>query len=161
MRIGAQPATDSHIKKKIGCPGDSIFVVDIPEGLISWIHQWGWVTANTTPFIQTDYGISDYRLASNLPEPQIASVRVKSFPLLGKVVDLHWKGEDFGLGIISLLNYDMSIKHTIMRSHDVRIVAHGDYRCWIMSVSTQAIPSEGMWNCYQAIASHLLAEWPK
>jgi len=84
---------------------------------------------------------------------------VKSFPLVGQVVDLRWKGEDFGLGIIGRLNGDVSIKHAVMRSDDVGIYAHGDRRCWIISREFGGVPLRRLWSCYQAIARHLLAEW--
>ena len=48
---------------------------------------------------------------------------------------------------------------TIMSSRDVVVRAHGDYRCWIISMETRDVPSRELWNCYQAIAQHLLAEW--
>jgi hypothetical protein len=90
---------------------------------------------------------------------EIKSVRKKAFPLFGKVVDLHWKGKDSGLGIINRLNGDILIKRPIMKSRDVLIRAHGKHGCWIISTLTNVPPSEELWNCYQAIAQHLLAEW--
>jgi len=106
--------------------------------------------------------VPDPRLGPYSLVCKIKSVRVKDYPVLGKVVDLHWKGKDSDLGIISRLNSDISIRDPIMRSDDVLIRARGDHRCWIISTKTRDVldaPSEEMWSCYQAIARHLLAEW--
>jgi len=159
LGVDAQLAAGGRTEEKIGCPGDSLGIIDIPEGSIRWINIWGMVTANNLIIHYTDYGVPDLRLESNSPGLKICSVRVKTFPLIGKVVDLHWKGKDFGMGIIGRLNSDISIKHPIMRSRNVEISAHGDHRCWIMSTRTDKVVSEELWNCYQAIARHLLAEW--
>ena len=66
---------------------------------------------------------------SYLVTPKIKSVRIKSPPLVGKVVDLRWEGEDLGLGIIDRLNGDISIKQRVVMSQDVTICAVPDHRC--------------------------------
>ena len=137
-------------------------LVDIPEGPIRWINLRR-ITHPTDYFI--DYGVPDLRLGPNSPKLLIKSVRIKNFPLLGEIVDLRWKGKDAGLGIIGLLNSDTSLKRPIMVSRDVYIQGYGKHRCWIISMPSDwstrwDVPSRDLWNCYQGIARHLLAEWP-
>lgn len=176
LGIDAQMAERGRREEKIGGKG-SLGLIDIPEGPISWINvrketqhggQGGRYTYDEGPFndggsytdYYIEYGVPDRRLSPGHPEYRIISVRIKTPPLFDQVSDLHWKGEDFGLGIIDRLDSDISLKQPIMKSHDVIIRAHGDHMCWIISTTASEVPSGELWNCYQAIARHLLAEWP-
>lgn len=138
-------------------------MIDIPEGPIRWVnvrkeHYVNQHSSGTSYY--TDYGVPDYRLASSLRGLEICSVRVKTFPIFGQVVDLRWEGKDLGLGLISRLNSDISIKRPIIESRDVTIRTHGKYnRYWIISTHTTEVPSRELWDCYQKIAQHLLAKW--
>jgi len=160
LGIDAQMAPRRGPEERVGGSG-FLGVIDITEGPIRWVnvrkvtHSGGPEGGGGTDYY-TEYGVPDSRLGPNSPKPQIKTVRMKTFPLFGKVVDLHWKGKDFGLEIISRLNSDTSLKDPIMRSRDVTIRAHGDHSCWIISTETRDIPSGDAWNCYQAIAQHLL-----
>ena len=100
------------------------------------------------------YVVPDPRLGLDSPEMKIKSVRKKTFPLFGRVVDLHWKGNDLGLGIIDRLNSDISIKRTLMHTDDVIIRALN--WCFVISKEKMESPTKEGWNCYQAIAKHLL-----
>ena len=145
--------------------GYPLGLIDILEGSIHWVNvrkervstgQGGWVTS-----YYTNYGVPDSRLGPNSPKIWLMAVRKKAFPLFGKVVDLRWKGRDFGSGILSRLSDDISLKYPIMRGHDLIIESQGSAGCWIISTRTGDVPSIELWNCYQAIAQHLLAEWPQ
>ena len=162
-RLAGRGRAEEQITNGIQC--GSLGLIDIREGPIRWVNvrkvrQYG--DPQGSHF--TDYGVPDPRLELYSRRPAIKSVRTKEFPLVGRVIDLHWKGEDFGLGIISRLNSDFQLKRPIMSSQDVKIYAcghHSDYHsCWIISTETFDSPSRELWNCYQSIAQHLLAEWP-
>jgi len=148
--------TEGQIRE--GFPG----LITIREGPIRWIN----VREETSPDWEgastyfTEYGVPDHRLGHNSPNLTIQSVRSKAFPLVGPVVDLHWKGEDSGLGLTERLNNDILIKKPVMDSRDVEIRSDPDNGCWIISTQTHRAPSAKLWYCYQAIARHLLAEWP-
>lgn len=150
-----------------GLEGNSIAFFNIPRGAIRWINVrcavgYG-IKYDKYNVFCIDYVAPDPKLELNSPRIRIKSVRKKTFPLFGKVVDLHWKGEDSGKGIIELLKNDTVIKHAIMKSYDVVIRNHINPECWIIStklMNTIKPPPEELWNCYQAIAKHLLAEWP-
>ncbi len=142
----------------------SLGLIDIPDGPIRWIvvckddGQPGQSNKLLSDYY-INYGVSDPRLEPKFPRLLIESTRKKNYPLVGRVVDLRWEGKDSGLGVIGRLNSDISIKEPIMRSRDVKIRIHRHLRCWIISTKTWDVPSPGLWNCYQAIAQHLLAEW--
>ena len=161
LGIDAQMAERGRAEEKIRprfIGGKSLGVIDIPDGPIGWINIHKSSTNVGGRDYLTEYGVPDPKLGPNSPKYRIKSTRVKNIPIVGRVVDLRWKGKDFGLGIIVRLNSDNSVKHSIMKSRNVTIRAHGDYRCWIISDRTRDAPSQELWNCYQAIAQHLLTE---
>ena len=140
----------------------SLGIIHVPDGPIRLIdvrkeHHGSGDSSRT--YYYTDYVVPDPRLEPDSPGAQIKAVRVKTFPLFGRVVDLRWEGWDSDLGIIGRLNRDDQLKQPIMESCDVTITAISDYSCWIMSTQTRDVPSGELWNCYQTIACHLLGEW--
>jgi len=184
LGIDAQIAERGRAEENIECGENSksLGMIDIPEGPIRWVNVIKrTVHQEDTYYIK--YGVGDARLhpgyvsrqpgewepllvrpgpyLRDLPEARIKSVRTKTFPVVGRVIDLHWKGKDFGLGIIDRLNSDMSIRHVIMSSGDVEVSAHRRHECWVISEKTDSAPSLKIWNCYQRIAQYLLAEWSR
>ena len=163
LGIDAQMAERDRAEEKIGGKG-SLGIIHIPEGTIRWInvrtetHSTGQYGGGGFDYY-TEYGVPDPKLGFDSPWLRIKSTRVKKPPILGEVVDLRWWGEDFGFGIVSRLNSDVQLKQPLMESRDVTIEAHGEHRCWIISTKTRDVPSEELWNCYQKIARHLLADW--
>ena len=163
LGIDARLAERGRVEEKFGgksSPG----LIEIPEGPIRWVNVRKETRQDLPDVYYTDYGVPDPRLEPNFSKTvRIKSVRKKNFPLLGEVVDLRWEllweGEDFGLAVINRLNSDFRLKEPIMKSRDVTIDTHGDHSCWIISTKTRDPPSEELWDCYQKIAQHLLAEW--
>ena len=105
--------------------------------------------------VNAHYLVNDSRVAGEAYPFIIGTVRMKNFPLFGKVVDLQWEGSDTRLGLINQLQGDMSIKRAIMKGHDIKISA-GDGE-WAISPKNFNFPTDEEWNCYQAIARYLLA----
>lgn len=151
----------------LGSSGESLGLIDILQGPIRWVNVLKYQThsgegSRGYTYYFTDYGVHDPRLGPNSLRPEI-KICVKQFLLFDPVVDLRWEGDDFGLGIVDRLNSDVSIMSLIMQMSDldVKIHAHHRHRCWIISTKTNDAPSKELWDCYQAIARHLLAEWPR
>ncbi len=88
--------------------------------------------------------------------PKLGSVRIRTFPLFGSVVDVRWRGDDGGLGLVERLEGDAFIRAAIMATGDVRVEARPEYGCWIISGSASMNPL-ACWACYQRVACHLLA----
>ena len=166
MGINAQLMERNQPEEKIGGIGskgvDSLGLISISEGPIHWINvrkitvlgPFGLGGSHTDWY--TDYGVPDRKLATSSYRFAMSTFRVKTFPVVGRVTDLHWSGNDRGPGIIDRLNSDTSIKQPIMESRDVAIQSHNEHGCWIISTKTREIPSRELWNCYQSIAQHLL-----
>ena len=146
---------EENIEK--GVRSKSLGLIEIYEGAIHWVNLVR-KRMQTENWYYIKYGVPYPRLQPDSPHVRIKSVRIRTSPLFGQVVDLRWKGKDSGLGIISRLNSDISIKHPIMTqlNCDVKIRAHGNHECWIISTENDPLTAE-LWSCYQAIARHLLA----
>jgi hypothetical protein len=171
--------------------GRPLGFIDINKGPIRWVtirnETHGAPVSSSRPTYYTEYGVPDPRLTDEVCEQRngllhnirralltflglelhllkirIKSTRVKSSPMPGQSIDVHWSGTDLNLGIIKRLNDDITIKGPLIESPQVRICAYGYYRCWIISIKTNkapSSPSRELWDCYQKIAKHLLAEW--
>ena len=141
-------------------PWYSLGVIDLAGGPIRWCNitcdegMWG---------AGTHYGIPDPKMGPTFPKIRIVTVRVTKFPGFGKVIDLRWKGKDFGLSAINRLTDDDSIRHSVIDSNipsDLLIEAYPEHGCWILSIHgdpEKSPPSRVLWDCYHSIAHHLLA----
>ena len=168
MGINAQMAERGRTEENI----ERVFVrkslglIDLPEGPISWVNiviereLIKIIFANPTGFLHVyKYGVPDTRLDLNSPKVKIKSFRKKESPLVGEIIDLYWRGKDFGLGIIDRLNSDTSTRRPMNIDHDVHVRTYGKHGLWIISFEEREPPSKDMWNWFQTIANHLLADW--
>ena len=147
--------------------GDSLGIIDIDDEPISWVDVRKVVTqhaggsgyggggSSTTYY--TDYGV---RVAYRPPVTTIRSVRRKRFPLVGKVVDAEWSANGVdrtGLvaGVLQRLREDGQVREAIMATRDVEITGHSSF--WVITTQTREVPTRQAWDCYPAIARHLIA----
>ena len=160
LGIDAQIAPLGRKEEKITSRrGDSLGVIDIPIGPIRWItlkKKVVMLRGDPAIFWSIEYGIPDGRIKPGSPRVRIHTVRVKSVPLFGKVIDLRWKGRDFGLGVIERLGEDVMLKKPIMDTYDLGIEAYPRDGCWIIMVREETAPSRELWDSYNSIADHLL-----
>ena len=153
MGVGAWMAERGRPEEKTG--KGSLGVIDIGQGPIRWVNVREVGDSENTAYM-TEYGVPDQR---HLPQLQIRSVRVKTFPVFGRVIDVRWKGNDLGLGIAQRLSNDESIRGAIMGTRDeVTVQACSYLGCWLIVRDTEAAPSQEQLGCYQAIAENLLVQ---
>jgi hypothetical protein len=143
LGIDARMVQRGRVEEEIRGKG-SLGIIHIPEGAIRWVnirketyHSGG---GGSQKYYYTEYGVPDARLESASPPPYIHSIRKKTFPLFGKVVDVLWKGKDYGTGVVSRLNSEYQLKEPIMKNQDVTIQGIGEYGCWIISTCREATP---------------------
>jgi hypothetical protein len=152
MGIDAQVAERGRVEENIECGflSEPLGLIDIPEGPIRWVNVIKRKSGDDVKYY-FKYGVPDSRLQSNLPK-----VEIRSKP---KGDNWQWKGNDAGLGIVDRLNGDMSTGHTLIRtkSPNMTIRAYTDPSCWVISSEAIGMPSQELWDCYQAIAQHLLS----
>lgn len=149
--------------------GKSQGLIEIRDSPIRWVNVREEIRTaatdagpGTASVVSTSYyvecGVPDPQVTPSYDKLRIRTVRVKRFPLFGRVSDLRWEGDDLGLGLLNQLNGDISIKGSVLQSQDLRIRAYSEHKCWLISTTegTALLPSAELWNCYQAIAQHVL-----
>ena len=152
--------------------GKSQGLIEIQGSPIRWVNVLKEETRGSGP---NNPGSVDYHNVYLIPHPsmdlqklEVKSVRVKSVPVVGQVVDLQWKG-NFEGNRINRLSQDISLSQTLIRlKEDIEVHSHPDQGCWSLLSSTSSTgifpwilfarpaPSRAQWDCYETIAHHLL-----
>ena len=134
-------------------------IIDVLEGPIRWINC---LKHDGSQYIPpqwwTVFGIPDKRRFSEQRAVKIKTVRSKSFPLFGKVVNVSWKGEDHATRLISDLTNDPAVKSFVKKTGDVEIESHAEgFQGWTVQVNGKFSPTQQNWDIVQKIAERLLS----
>ncbi len=137
----------------------SLGVIDLPEGPIRWINivkkDGG---KDSPPRWWINLCIPDERPVVNHKELKVRTVRKKSFPLFGKVVDVTWKGEDYGTGLVYTLTNDESSKALATAIGNLEVRSYSkEFQGWTLQVDRRFSPTSQDWEAIQKIAGHLLS----
>ena len=138
----------------------SLGVIDITDGPVGWINilkKDG--SKNSPPRWWVVLGIPDERPVPGHKTIDIKTVRKKSFPLFGKVVDVRWKGDDAGTGLNDLFYYDEDVK--IFAVHAGNLTVHSynreELRGWTVQIDRRWNPTIRDWTGIQQMAKHILS----
>ena len=92
---------------------DSLGVIDVRDGLVRWInivkYGSGHSRGNTTPMFSVIFGIPDERPFSKHKAVNIETVEKRRL-VLGKVVDVTWRGKDHHTGLAEVFSSDDAVK---------------------------------------------------
>jgi len=161
LRIRADLAERGRAEEKIenSWYQRSLGIIDIPEGLVRWINilkkdgsgrsppQW-WVIL----------GIPDERPLSNHKVVDIKTIRKKTFPLLGKVVDVTWKGNDHHTGLVQVLSNDEAVKNLAKRIGNLTVHSYAkEFQGWTLQVDRRFKLTNQDWSTIQKIANYILS----
>ena len=137
----------------------SLGVIDIPEGQIRWINilkRDG--SDKSPPKWWVVLGIPDDRPVSSHQKVKIKTVRKKTFPLLGKVVDVIWKGGDGGTGLVNTLSKDVPTKTLAKRIGNLEIKSHANgFQGWTLTIDKRFRPTSQDWETIEKIADYILS----
>jgi len=148
--------------------------LELSTGPIRWIELTCWDFE--PPRVRMDCYVPDPRITSDLPGVRVAPVRVRTFPLLGRVKAVKWKAdkssvlgpreESFGLHVATYLSHDIGLTDTIICAGRPFQYAGPDtvddyveYYCWTISRGDWGRHrewSKPLWDCYLATAEALL-----
>ncbi len=160
--ISAELAPRGRPEEKIKGPWWGIFlrslgIIDVAGGPISSIHvvkkdrgkdsppQWWFMF-----LIPSEIPIAHNRTF------KISTVRRKSFPLFGKVLEVDWKGNDWGTGLARALSEDQQIDTFVSRTGDVSIRSHKkEFHGWIIRTKRFDLTRHD-WEALQNIVKRLL-----
>jgi len=137
----------------------SLGIIDIPEGLVRWINilkKDG--SRNSPPQWWVILGIPDERPLTNHKAVDIKTIRKKTFPLFGKVVDVTWKGDDHHTGLAQVLSNDESVKNLAKRIGNLTIHNYAkEFQGWTLQVDRRFEPTSQDWVTIQRIANYILS----
>lgn len=133
-------------------------IIDLPAGPIRWINclkQDG--SQYSPPQWWAVLGIPDERTFSDQQLVKIKTVRKKSIPLFGKVVDVTWQGEDRASRLLSAFANDPVVKAFVKKTGDVEIKSHaGEFQGWTVQISGKFKATQQDWDLALRIAERLL-----
>jgi hypothetical protein len=136
----------------------SLGIINVSEGLITWINilkKDG--NRNSPPRWWVILGIPDERPLTNHKAVDITTVRKKTFPLFGKVVDVIWKGDDHHTGLTPVLSDDESVKTLAKRIGNLTIHSYAkEFQGWTLQIDRRFEPTNQDWATIQRIADYIL-----
>ena len=138
-----------------------IKIEDSPIQFVSVREKGSGSDGGTEYYYLTEFVVPDPVGTALHPTVDIRSIKVKTFPVLGKVVDVRWRVGPWDvpcLGLTNRLEGDMSIRELVMARGDHKIKAFPSSGCWVLSVRRKGDPElPPVWSSYEALARHLLA----
>jgi hypothetical protein len=137
----------------------SLGVIDIPEGLVRWINilkKDG--SKNSPPQWWVVLCMPDKRPVPNHQAVDIKTIRKKTFPLFGKVVDVTWKGKEHGTGLAEVLSNDETVKNLAKKIGNLTVHSYDkEFQGWTLQVDRRFEPTNQDWATIQKIANHILS----
>jgi len=134
-------------------------IIDVPTGSVRWVNclkQDG--SQYSPPQWWAVFGIPDERRFSEQRAVKIKTVRKKSIPLFGKVVDVTWQGEDHASRLLSAFANDPVVKSFVKKTGDMEIESHaGEFQGWTVQVSGKFKATQQDWDIVLRIAERLLS----
>ena len=136
----------------------SLGIIDIQEGLVRWINilkKDG--SKNSPPQWWVVLGIPDERPLTNHKAVDIKTIRKKTFPLFGRVVDVTWKGNDHHTGLVHVLSNDEAVINLAKRIGNLTIHSYAkEFQGWTLQVDRRFEPTNQEWATIQKIADYIL-----
>tara|TARA_Y100000814_G_scaffold200279_1_gene147501 strand:- start:720 stop:1616 length:897 start_codon:yes stop_codon:yes gene_type:complete len=134
----------------------SIGFVEIIDGPIKWANiTYRSGSKNSPPQWKLILGIPDETVPLKHDKVDLRPKRKKTFPLFGKVIDVEWKGNDFGLGLLKIYHEDSFIHDMIIKTGKLKsIETHPNiYQGWTIDLR---YINKDLWQLSQIIAQHNL-----
>jgi hypothetical protein len=136
----------------------SLGVIDITGGPITWASVIKKDQSKDSPARWWIYfGVPDERVIPKDQSIKIKTVRKKAFPIFGKVVDVNWKGQDRGLGLVKTLSANVPISRTATDIGNIEVKSlHDDFQGWTIRIDRRFEPTPERWQSLQSLADILI-----
>ena len=137
----------------------SLGVIDIADGPIKWINILKKDRSQKSPAKWwIVMGIPNSFEGSSIPKIKIKTVRKKSFPLFGKVVDVNWEGDDSVSGLINTLSQDTDIKELSKKIGNLEIKSQSEeFQGWTLTSDRRFAPTNQDWAAIETVANYILS----
>jgi len=84
----------------------------------------------------------------------IRTKRKKSFPLIGKIVGVTWKGQDRNYGLAAKLSNDTETDNLAIGVGNIRVqTLHDEFHGWSIEIDRKFTPTREIWKSLQRIAN--------
>lgn len=135
----------------------SLGVIDIAEGPIAWVNVLKQDGSDKSPprwwFV---FGIPDGRKMPHDGAIKLTTLRKKSFPIFGEVLDVTWRGKDMHTGLISVLSEDATVDEMVKRVKDMELQCRSkDFQGWTLRTGKNFELSTTDWEALQTIAYYV------
>ena len=132
-------------------------MLTIPEGLANTVtihHRPR--GKNSPPRWWYLFCIPDERISSK-NNMKLKTKRKKSTPIIGKVIDTTWQGNDYGSGLAKRLSDDKEVDDFTAKVGNVQIYAHSKaFKGWVLEIDRRFHPTIDDWKTIQKIADYLV-----
>tara|TARA_B100000676_G_C17796679_1_gene689933 strand:+ start:145 stop:741 length:597 start_codon:yes stop_codon:yes gene_type:complete len=150
LGINAQMAERGLEQEKIGDEWytKKLGIINVQDQPIKWINICIKPRSkDSPPNWKYIFIVPDERLVSGKDEFKIKTIRKKSFPIFGKVIDTNWKGND-GSGLAYTLSNDIEIKSLAKSIGDIHLESFFDPTPgWFFRVGhTQHLDGQSNWH---------------
>ena len=144
----------------------SLGLIDIrTDSPISWINVVRTKAQNQhgPARYRVVFGIPDQSIPMNHKQLKLKTVRKKTFPLFGKVIDVSWRGEAHTLLLAKTLSEDEEIDRAVADLGDVTIFTHpNQFQGWTIEINKIFSPHPPVvtidrWEALKKIANYLLS----
>jgi hypothetical protein len=134
----------------------SLGIIDIQNPVINWVGINKRKDSDGCKDYEIVYGIPCELHFPDSDKVRIRTKHIKRPIAFGKCIDLQWTGKDFNLGLIYQLNNDILLKRPLMDiKEDLYIRYYLFIGCWVLTIRRVDLSAD-LWECYQAIATHLI-----
>jgi hypothetical protein len=137
----------------------SLGIIDVPEGLVRWINILKRDAGkNSPPLWWIVLCIPDKRPVPDHHVVDIKTIRKKSFPLVGKVVDVVWEGDDHHTRLAEVLSNDETVKDLAKKIGNLVVRNYAkEFEGWTLQVDRRFEPTNQDWATIQKIAGYVLS----
>ena len=160
---------EEQIRKSSRFGSTSLGLIDIrTDSPISWINVVRTKAQNQhgPARYRVVFGIPDQSIPMNHKQLKLKTVRKKTFPLFGKVIDVSWRGKAHTLLLAKTLSEDEEISRAVANLGDVTIFTHSNqFQGWTIEINKIFSPHPpagtiDRWEALKKIADYLLSSPP-
>ena len=134
-------------------------LIDISEGPIRWINILNRDGGKSgSPRWWIVLGVSDERSTLSRQQIKIKTVRKKTFPLFGKVVNIIWRGFDRGTGLMNRLSKDGPSETLAKRIDNLEIKSEvKGFQGRTLTLDRRFSSTSQDWETVEKIADYILS----
>jgi hypothetical protein len=150
--LGVDPTPSPTAYSRTRDGGEMVGLISVRKSPIAWAALLAWRDSEGVTYV-TDYGVPT---SGRLTQTSFRSVRVRTFPIFGRVTEVRWQGNGVDQGARVRLANDGDLKDAIISaSAEVAVRTSPSGECWLITHGSADAPSAEVWKCYEKVAAIL------